>query len=528
MGNIKILDCTLRDGGYVNEWNFGECVIKDILCRMSEAHVDIVECGFLSDRMYDSERSIFNNTDQIRKLLPSRTTSRYVAMIALGEKEISYEKIPECDNESIFGIRLTFHKNEVDRAFEFAVQLMNKGYEVFMQPVGTCMYSDKELLELIDRINVLQPYAFYIVDTLGSIIGTELMRLFHLLDNNLAGGIRIGFHSHNNLQLSFANSQELIRVFTEREIIIDASVLGMGRGAGNLCTELIAQYLNENLKTNYNVTALLEIVDNHLASIKEMYPWGYTIPYYIAAVNKCHPNYAIYLMSRQTVTVKDIEKILVSIPKDKRAIYNKGLIEQLYNEYQTHTIDDTDVCRFLSEKWDNKKILLLAPGKTLVDEKELIQEFIKKEKPHIISVNFIDEIYNTDMIFVSNLKRFEKYSMENSNKDIIITSNINVEQSDHMFMINYSDYLNADSDISDNAGLMLCQLLKKCGVNEVVLAGFDGFGISNTNNYFKKDLDYTAETHNLEVKTRKMKEQFKKLQNDIRLSFITTSQYAKE
>ena len=528
MTNIQILDCTLRDGGYVNNWNFGKKVIKKILSGVTEAGINIVECGFLSEIEYDENKALYNNTSQIKSLLPGEGKSKYVAMIALGEKEIAFEKVQKCDGESIFGIRLTFHKHEIERAFQYAQNLMDKGYQVFVQPVGTCSYSDMELLELVEKVNKLNPYAFYIVDTLGTITGSELMRLFQMVDNNLKTGIKIGFHSHNNLQLSFANAQELIRLFTKREIIIDASLFGMGRGAGNLCTELLAQYMNENVGTTYNVTSLLEIVDNHLMSIKEENPWGYTIPYYIAAVNKCHPNYATFLINRQTIAVKDIEKIIASIPSEERAVFNKKQITELYNAYLTRQIDDSEAVKELHEVWKNKDILVLAPGKTLVDEKEKIEAYINKNKPYIISVNFCGSIYHEDMIFISNMKRFENLDFvcdESFKEAVVITSNIDVPTPETVIRVNYANYLNDDHMISDNAGIMLCNLLKKCGVTKIALAGFDGFSSEGARNYFDKELINNVEADMLEIKTQKIGECLRRLKEDIEISFITKSMY---
>ena len=525
---MQILDCTLRDGGYVNDWQFGEKVTKKIIKRLSDAHIDIVECGFLSDTEYSADRTIFNTIDQIGSLLPQNSKSKYVAMIALGEKEISYEKLSKCDNSAIFGIRLTFHKHEIERAFDFARNLMDKGYEVFIQPVGTCSYSDRELLDLIEKVNELKPYAFYIVDTLGTITGTELIRLFHLTDHNLAGEIRIGFHSHNNLQLAYANAQELIRVFTDREIILDASVLGMGRGAGNLCTELIAQHMNECLQSDYNVTALLEIVDKYLTSIKEKHQWGYTIPYYISAVHKCHPNYAIYLTNRQTLNMKDIERIIANIPEEKRALYDKAYVARAYNDYLSHFIDDSECIHKLSEMWKNKNILVLAPGRTLLDEEEKVREYINRNHPFVIAVNFDGQIYDTDMLFISNMKRFSNCdALLNGEikKNIVVTSNISTEQKENVDVVNYTSYLNIDSSISDNSCLMLCKLLKKCNVESVAFAGFDGFISDNSRNYFSQEMNNNLETQTLEVRTQKVKEQMEQLRKNLNITFVTSSKY---
>lgn len=527
MNNLQILDCTLRDGGYINNWNFGNKIIKRILKYLSAAHIDIVECGFLSDVEYDADKTIFNHPSQIKELLMASQT-RYVAMIALGEKEIAYEKIPPSDENGVWGIRLTFHKHEVDRAFTYATDLMFKGYQVFIQPVGTCSYTDRELLDLVDRVNELNPYAFYIVDTLGTITGTELMRLFQMVDANLNSKICIGFHSHNNLQLAYSNAQELVHHFTDRSVIVDASVQGMGRGAGNLCTELIAQYLNEKIHSSYDVIPLLEIVDKYLNTIKEQLPWGYTIPYYISAVNNCHPNYASFLMNKQTINVKDIKKILDQIALEKRSLFDKEYIQELYANYLTNSINDGDVIKYLTSEFQNRNMLLIAPGKSIVSEKEKIQKYIDEYNPIIISVNFVPESYEIDYVFVSNMKRFDEIDISNFSAceyKVIVTSNIVSESKENLMSINYSSYTNSDYMISDNAGLMSLYLLKKCKIKNVSLAGFDGFLPDLSQNYYSKELLNNVDFSALENKTTHIREQIKLLKCDMKLGFITKSQY---
>lgn len=529
MSRFKILDCTLRDGGYVNGWHFGKKIIRRVLRGLSNAYVDIVEAGFLSEGEYDVDKSIFNHPSQLNELLPAKPTCKYVLMIALGEKEIAYEKVPPRGDGPVWGIRITFHRNEIDRAFEYAHDLMAKGYAVFMQPIGTVAYSDIDFLQLIERINTLKPYAFSIVDTLGNMNASELVRLFQMADKNLIEGIGIGFHSHNNLQLAFSNAQQLIEIFSDREVIIDSSVIGMGRGAGNLCTELIARYMNAKLKAQYNVTSLLDIIDKYLLNIQAEYTWGYSVPYYISAVNNCHPNYATYLMNLQTVNVSDIEKVIAMIPKEECPVFNKACIERLYKEYQSHTVDDKEVVKKLKEIFKNKKILILAPGRTLVAESDKIRKYIEDENAYVISINFVSEDYPTDTVFISNLKRFDLMDFNvDEQKDLIITSNIDVECTREAYKINYSDYLCSDSRIADNSGMMLISLLRKCNVESVALAGFDGFKASRLENYFERGLNVNVETDTLLMKNTLISEQIALFRKDMDIEFITTSQYAKD
>ena len=202
----------------------------------------------------------------------------YVAMIQYGK--IGNDEITPYDGTSIDGIRLTFHEHEIDESFVMGKQLMDKGYKLFMQPVGTTTYSDEALLKLIARINELKPYAFYLVDTLGIMYKNDLLRMFYLIEHNLDKHITLGFHSHNNLQLSFANAQELMQLNTPRKLIIDSSVFGMGRGAGNLNTELVTQYINFNFGLKYNNIEIMEIIDEYIRPLSFQYKWGYDAAYY--------------------------------------------------------------------------------------------------------------------------------------------------------------------------------------------------------------------------------------------------------
>lgn len=497
MSNIKILDCTLRDGGYVNNWNFGLDNIKDIITSLVDSNIDIVECGFISDVLYNNDCTLFDSIKSIKYLLPKdKKHTIFVGMIALGEKEISYEKIEVCDENSITGIRLTFHQSEILYAFEFANNLLNKGYKVFMQPVGTMFYSDIELLNLIEKINRLNPFAFYIVDTLGSMNSIDLMRKFNLIDNNLNQDIQIGFHSHNNLQLSFSNSIHLINYSKKRQIIIDSTVLGMGRGAGNLCTELITQYLNDNNLHNYNLNLIFDIIDNHILRIKQKFEWGYSAPYYIAGINNCHPNYANFLINKRKLSSVDMNEILSSLPLEKKYIYDLKVIEKLYLNYNNCIVDDTVVIDKLKSIFQNSNIVILGAGKTIQTHQAIINDTIKNQNAITVSLNRQYDGFEQDYIFVSNLKKYNLYIKNSKIKNkIIITSNILTEVSKYVNVINYNNYLiKYKEQILDNVGLILLNLLSSLNVNKIFLAGFDG--VQKNNNYDKNDIVTNIEEFN--------------------------------
>lgn len=528
---IKILDCTLRDGGYINNWNFGFKTAKSVIHKLEDAAIDIIEVGFLTEKTKDRDYTLFSSAEQIEDLMPKTHNSLYVGMIAIGEKEIHPSKLADYNGKSIDGIRLTFHQHEVDKALEWAEVIKRKGYKVFMQPVGTIFYSDIELLKLVERINELNPYAFYIVDTLGSMQRNKLMYMFYLIDENLNPDIKLGFHAHNNLQLAFSNAQELSRVQTQRCLILDSSIYGMGRGAGNLPTELITQYINSNSRKKYNTTTILDIYDESISLIRRKYEWGYSVAYDIAASYVCHPNYAAFLMNKQTLIMKDIEQIISSIPRKERGIFNKNLIEELYIRYQDKKIDDRETIAEISNIIAGKQVLILAPGKTLSTEYEKIQSFIKTEKPYVISVNFLDADFNVDACFVSNHKRIENIEAERKELEealIIASSNVKLKENKNNIYVDYYSYINQDDIVFDNAGLMLMKLLGVCGVSKLVLAGFDGFKMRYDENYYNNSLNIQMDKEELKDRQNRIGRQLKELSKKMMIEFLTPSVYMGE
>lgn len=526
MKQISILDCTLRDGGYINNWNFGSVIIRNITEKITQSNIDIIECGFLRDVEYDVNCAVYNDVHQIIPFIsPKKPDIMYVGMIAVGD--ISADKITPYDGLSIDGIRLTFHKHEWDEVRATAVALMKKGYKVFIQPVGTTGYSDRELLELVEKVNELKPFAFYIVDTLGTMYRNGLLHTFYIVENNLDSEIVIGYHSHNNLQLAFSNAQALMTLNTRRNLILDASVFGMGRAAGNLCTELITQYINVNLESRYNVTPLLEIVDDYLIPIFNNTPWGYSVPYYLSAIGNIHPDYSTYLINKQTISIKSIGTILNQIPSEKRSLYDQSYIEMLYLKFQQHEINDIEPRKRLSKLIDKRPVLIIAPGKTIRNKQNEINSFIDKHNPFIITINFVSDEFPQDIAFISNMKRFDGLMQltEQINSPIVVTSNIMQNPISEQFLpVNYTSLLGNEAE-ADNSGIMLIHLLEDLGVSVIFLAGFDGFSSNIQDNYYSQELINSVERSAIIQKNAAIVKHLNRIRERLKLVFVTPSYF---
>jgi len=251
--NIKLLDCTLRDGGYNNDWDFGNDLLLSIYERSLASGVDFIELGFIDDRRsFDSNRSIFPDTVSISKIWGhiDKGNTKIVGMIDFGTCDI--HNIQPCEDSYLDGIRVIFKMELMHEALAYCAQLRELGYLVFAQGVSFTTYTHEKLAEIVGLINQLNPYAFAIVDTYGLMDINLIAQYYEYLDRHLAPSISIGFHAHNNFQLAFANCMELARKHGQnpRPLLLDGSIYGMGKGAGNAPLELLITSMNENYGTN--------------------------------------------------------------------------------------------------------------------------------------------------------------------------------------------------------------------------------------------------------------------------------------
>ena len=261
MKQISLLDCTLRDGGYVNDWRFGQDNLISIFERLVDSNVNIIEIGFLDERRpFDVDRSIMPDTKSAGKLYGNlnRKQAMIVGMIDYGTCGI--ENIEPCNESVLDGIRVIFKKHLAKEALEFCRQIKGLGYKVFAQLVSITSYEDDELREVIRLINDIEPYAVSMVDTYGLLYPEDLLHYYELLDENVKTNIRIGFHAHNNLQLAYANTLAFLQKKSMHDVVIDATLYGMGKSAGNVPLELVALRLNEKFDGDYQIERKRSIV----------------------------------------------------------------------------------------------------------------------------------------------------------------------------------------------------------------------------------------------------------------------------
>ncbi|MEQ8155648.1 MAG: aldolase catalytic domain-containing protein [Clostridiaceae bacterium] len=331
MGKFRILDCTLRDGGYVNNWEFGYENIIGIKQKLELSGPDVLELGFMRNEPYQPNRAVYNSVDQVTKIIgekrPDKIYSALIEMANYFPPELLAHRTPEGPDL----MRYSFWKRKLDDAYDYCKIIVDKGYKLGVQPTRIEQYTDEEFASVCERFSELNPYAIYIVDTFGLLKKKDLIRYAKIADEYVKPGILIGYHAHNNMQQAFSNATTFVELGLKHDIILDASVYGMGRGAGNLNLEMITNYLNENNGTNYNLKPVFEIWDEYLHEIYNKLPWGYALEYFVAASLECNPNYASYYMDKPGLKIKDVYEIFQSIQGADKYLYSNEKAEYFYN-----------------------------------------------------------------------------------------------------------------------------------------------------------------------------------------------------
>lgn len=524
MNNIALLDCTLRDGGYINEWNFGENAIRDIIQAQVDAGIDYVEVGFLRDDEYNPNCAIYNNISQIKNILPSiKKNTQYVAMILHNKYDI--DKLENCDNSSVSIIRVTFHDYDIEEGLNYAQKVAELGYKVFCNPINLLGYSDEKIIQLIKKINEIKPYGFSIVDTFGTAMYDDLVRIYYMVDNNLDKNIVIGLHLHDNFSLAYSLAQDFVRLVKNRKCVIDGSLLGMGREPGNLCLELITDYMVRIEGYDYDINPLLDAIDDYVTPIKNQRPWGYNIAYAMSARYNLHRNYAEYLLGKGRLRAKQINVILASVSEEKKSKYDEKYIEELYFEFQASDIDDEKVLIKHRDEIANKRVLIIAPGSSINLYRKTIEEYISQSNTYIIAANFDGEGFETNAVFYTNQIRFSKHRDEVQG-NVFYTSNIQSGCDSKLNCIDFATLAMNGDFLCDNCVIMLLRYLVRIGIREVAIAGFDGFSDNSSNyaNYYED----IYEQKNFDVKRQeniRNRNALQKLKSKINVIFLTPSIY---
>lgn len=527
MKHVKVLDCTLRDGAYLVDKKFDSEVIEGVINGLVKSRIDIIEIGFFQDERIEGTSTAFLNSAEAKKYIPVDKEGGMFTVLA-DFSRYSIENLDECSPESVDAVRACFFKQERKEAINFFREIVRKGYKLFIQPVDIMGYDDYELLDLLHDLKNIEVYSFSIVDTFGSMYIEDLRRIYSLVHTNLNLDVQIGFHSHNNLQMSNALSQEFANIsFGQREVVIDATLLGMGRGAGNTPTELIVDYLNKKWNHLYIMDEILDVIDAYIEPLKVKCTWGYSTSYFIAGSYSAHVNNISYLKQKSGIASKGIRHVLNDVGKIERKRYNYQLLEETYINYLTGEVEDANAIEYLRDALNERNVLILAPGKSVQKESKQIVKYIQEKNPIVIAVNFYPEEVQTDFVYFNNIKRFNSSQIANKIVGVkkIIVSNVKKDYEEDEIIISMNRLIKPGWNNMDNSVVLLLRLLDYMAPNVIGIAGMDGY--TDENNYFMESMEVPMdkeEAERLNMEISEMLVDYKKTRNsEIPVKFITHS-----
>lgn len=287
---LKVVDCTIRDGGLINKWQFSHEMVRQVFLALNNSGVDYMEMGYRASRkMFDPEEYgpwRFTTDEDVRKVIgDTEVAMKLGVMVDIGRVE-SEDIAPKAESPLSF-IRIATYLKDIDKAIALANLCAVKGYETFINIMAISTSNFVELSEALRQIEKeTSVTAVNIVDSFGHLYSETVHTLVKLFDENLVEK-EVGIHAHNNQQLGFANTIEAIRKGAN---YIDATISGIGRGAGNCPMELLLSFLKN---PKFDIEPILDVLENVFVDLREEIEWGYIIPYMITGVLNEHPRPAM-------------------------------------------------------------------------------------------------------------------------------------------------------------------------------------------------------------------------------------------
>jgi len=284
----KIIDCTIRDGGLINNWDFSVEFVQDLYEGLSAAGVEYMEIG------YKNSPKLLNATEPnpwrflddnfLKEILPEKKFTKLSALVDIGR--VDPDDILPREQSPLDMIRVACYIREVDKGLELVQMFHDLGYETSLNIMALSSVPENQLIEAFKMVKESPVDVVYIVDSFGSLdpadVEHQVKKFKEMIPNK-----QLGIHTHNNMQLAFANTLTAMR---NGVTFLDSSVYGMGRAAGNCNTELLVTHIQ---KPSYELKPVLGIIEKHMLEMRQNWEWGYIIPYMISGTINEHPRVAM-------------------------------------------------------------------------------------------------------------------------------------------------------------------------------------------------------------------------------------------
>jgi 4-hydroxy 2-oxovalerate aldolase len=296
---LKVLDCTIRDGGLINDHVFDEALVRAVYRTCVDAGIDYMELGYKGSKKLFARSRFgswkFSDEDDIRRIVGDNDTKLKLAAMADAEKTDYHEDILPKSQSVLDVIRVATYVHQIPVAVDMIRDAADKGYEVTCNLMAVSVLQDAEIDQALEVLRDTPASTVVVVDSFGSLYGEQVARLVDRYRAALEGtGKEVGIHAHNNQQLAFANTIEAIIHGANR---LDATMAGMGRGAGNCPMELLLGFLRNPA---YHLRPVLQLLQDHFVPLREKYEWGALVPYNITGQLNQHPRSAIEMLAGDT------------------------------------------------------------------------------------------------------------------------------------------------------------------------------------------------------------------------------------
>lgn len=292
--NCRILDCTIRDGGLVNNWDFSVEFVRDLYYSLSESGVEYMEIGYKNSpkllKSADAGPWRFLDDQFLREVIPNKTETKLSALVDIGR--VDENDILPREHSVLDLIRVACYVKDVDKGIQLAQKFHDLGYETSLNIMALSKTLENELTEALQYIAQSSIDVVYVVDSYGSMQPKDIRYMVEKFSRALPDKM-LGVHTHNNMQLAFANT---IAAVESGVTFLDSSVYGMGRAAGNCTTELLLGYLRN---PKYEVRPLLAFLEKHMVDMSRKWEWGYNIPYMLTGLLNEHPRSAMALRASE-------------------------------------------------------------------------------------------------------------------------------------------------------------------------------------------------------------------------------------
>ena len=383
---LKILDCTLRDGGYYNNWDFSRELIEEYFKAMVAAKVEYVELGFrfLKKDIYLGPcaytTSSFLETLSIPKKLKIgiMINAKDIVSNNLSKNEIDKIFFNFPKKNKISFVRFACHLNEIKKMIPICNQLNKKNIITAINLMQISEIPDKQIEDITKVASRSKLDVFYFADSLGNLEPKNIMDISNVIKKNWKKDI--GFHAHDNMGRALING---VTAFNNGVKWIDSTVTGMGRGAGNIKTEFALLQFSKYLKKNSDISLLLKVIENRFDPMKQKYHWGTNPYYYLAGQHKIHPTFIQSMLSELKLEPLEMLSAIDNLKSEVGKNFNSNLIEVGKKLYEGKTSGDWSPFNLIK----GRDVLIICPGPSSMKHSEAIENFIKQKKPFVIALN---------------------------------------------------------------------------------------------------------------------------------------------